>query len=45
MICGGIIIGFVKGWLFTLIILGLSPLIMLFMMLFLKYELKSAEVF
>lgn len=45
MICGGFIIGLVKGWLFTLIIIGMTPLIFLAMALFLKYELKGAEVF
>ena len=34
MFFGGIIIGFIKGWLFTIIILGLSPIIFVSMILF-----------
>ena len=45
MIFGGIIIGFVKGWLFSIIILGMAPFIMICMALFVKYELKGIKVF
>lgn len=45
MIFGGIIIGFIRGFLFTLVIIGLAPLIMIFMYLFLKNELKASKIF
>lgn len=38
MFSAGIIIGFIKGYLFTLIILGLSPIIFVSMILFGKAE-------
>lgn len=44
MIFGGIIIGFAKGWIFTLIILAISPIIMVCMGLFIKNILKGSEV-
>jgi hypothetical protein len=34
MFSAGIIIGFIKGWLFTIIILGLSPIMFIAMGLF-----------
>ena len=41
MFGAGIIIGFIKGWLFTICILGLSPVIFISMALFGKAEQKN----
>lgn len=45
MILGGLIIGLIYGWLFTLIIIGLSPIMFLSMCLFMNYEAKRVDVF
>ncbi len=38
MFTAGIVIGFVRGWLFTICILGLSPIMFAAMILFVKAE-------
>ena len=44
-IFGGIIIGFIKGYIFTFIILAVSPIIFLSMYVFIKNELKGLQIF
>ena len=41
MFFGGIIIGFIWGWLFTLVILGSSPVMLIGLIFFAKSENKS----
>ena len=38
MILGGYLIGFIKGWLYAVFILCVSPLMVLGMLLFMYYE-------
>lgn len=44
IIIGGFVIGFVKGWLFTLCIIGLSPIMILGVVYFGKNVLEGFKV-
>lgn len=44
IILGGFIVGFAKGWLYTLIIIGLTPIMVFGMALFMYYTLKAVKI-
>ena len=44
MAIGGLIVGLIKGWAMTLIIIGLTPFMLIFMGLFIKYLQKGEKI-
>ncbi len=44
MILGGFLIGFFKGWLFTIFIAILTPVMVIAMLLFMFYEIKGVRI-
>lgn len=43
-ILGGFIIGFIKGWLFTMCVIGISPIMILGVVFFGKNVMESFKV-
>ena len=44
IILGGFLVGFAKGWLYTIIIVGLTPIMVLGIVFFMYYTYKSTEI-
>ena len=44
MIFGGFIVGFIRGWFFTICIIALTPLMLFGMFLFFSYEMKGVKI-
>ena len=44
IILGGFLVGLVKGWLYTLIILGLTPIMLVGIVFFSYYTMKATKI-